>query len=280
MAQAWPRLELSLQLRLRLFTWCCLEFSSHKFCVRACLLQTSMFNVHVRIFDSKMFGKQCVYTYIYIYIHIGCFVTIVSGCLCQNWGVICCASYVMFQILCFAQHLCHSFRFITFVSGVSGKTWIQDLSTHTCCLRIKFQKTWFRICLVNNVLFVPGAMIEILRVDGYGITAVVLELSRHILLFQSNCFRAFVSELLFQSFCFRTYVSEMLWRILSFQNCHFRTCRFTTEAGRTSELRLGEPVAGGSHLQERPAEPNNATGGTGAAKARYRRIEVIEWEHF
>ena len=56
----------------------------------------------------------------------------------------------------------------------------------------------------------------------------------------------------------------------------FRSLRFRTEARGTPELRLGEPGAGGSHLQGRAGEPEIPAGGTGAGARHCRRIKDIE----
>jgi len=66
---------------------------------------------------------------------------------------------------------------------------------------------------------------------------------------------------------------------LSFHNLLLRTYywtfRFRTGAGGTSELKLGEPGARGSHLQGKPEDPQKATGVTGGDTPN-RRIKVIE----
>ena len=92
-------------------------------------------------------------------------------------------------------------------------------------------------------------------------------------MFRNISFVSCVSELSFQnvSFVLYLFVSER-----SSHNFCFGTFRFRTEAVGTSELRLGEPGAGGSHLQGRPGEPKSGAGGTGAAQGRYRRIKEIE----
>ena len=51
---------------------------------------------------------------------------------------------------------------------------------------------------------------------------------------------------------------------------------FRSKPGETSELRLGEPGSGGSHLQGRLGEPKRAAGETGARAVCYRHVKDIE----